>query len=357
MGHGMAFPASFITILFFAFLFSSTLNVFGQNRAPGKPSAAPRRNNTSVTQARVSLTPRFSPGQTFRYETVYETTTTTSRSGIATDPQGPSKLVITWHATIRLDVLPGEAAVPGGIRLRITYEKSAADLRSDTFDPNASTTQDQYQKLEGKILEFALDGSGNVTGVSGLEGIVEGDKALQSARAWIAQLAAGPGAPVGGVIIGQKWSSDQAATSLPVAGMVWRAESQYLRNESCHPANPDGSSVSANNAPDNLDAFDDCAVILTELNLVRPRPVRDPTPEELRKNGVRTSGTWNGSAQSLSHISLRSGLIVSLTQTGSENMDVTLTTERLDSLHYAGTILSRSQVALVADKAQTPPKE
>ena len=100
-----------------------------------------------------------------------------------------------------------------------------------------------------------------------------------------------------------------------------------------------------------------CAVILTHLNLIRPTPVRDPTPEELRKNGVRTVGTWNSSAQSLSYISLRSGLIVRLTQTGSEDMDVTLTTERHDSLHYAGTILSRSQVELVADKTSDSTKD
>jgi hypothetical protein len=40
---------------------------------------------------------------------------------------------------------------------------------------------------------------------------------------------------------------------------------------------------------------------------------------------------------------------VSVTQTGTEEMDVTLTTAKNTSMHYAGTILSRSQVALVAD--------
>lgn len=92
-------------------------------------------------------------------------------------------------------------------------------------------------------------------------------------------------------------------------------------------------------------------MILTHLNLVRPKPVHDPTPEEYRKNGVQTAGNWNGSAQSLSYISLRTGLVVSVTQTGTEVMDVTLTTAQHESLRYAGTILSRSQVALVADDA------
>jgi hypothetical protein len=44
-------------------------------------------------------------------------------------------------------------------------------------------------------------------------------------------------------------------------------------------------------------------------------------------------------------------MVVSVTQSGTEQMDVTLTSNRNTSMHYAGTISSRSQVALVADDA------
>jgi hypothetical protein len=84
------------------------------------------------------------------------------------------------------------------------------------------------------------------------------------------------------------------------------------------------------------------------LNLLRPKSVRNPTPEDYRKKGIQTAGKWDGSAQSLSYISLRTGLAVSVTQTGTEKMDVTLTTGKDTSMHYAGTVLSRSQVALVS---------
>jgi hypothetical protein len=90
-------------------------------------------------------------------------------------------------------------------------------------------------------------------------------------------------------------------------------------------------------------------VILANLNLVRPKALRDPTPLEFRKNGVQTQGTWTGSAQSLLYVSLTSGLVVSVTQTGTEQMDVTLSTSHSASMHYAGTISTRSQVSLVAD--------
>ncbi|HEX4645540.1 MAG TPA: hypothetical protein VH598_08015, partial [Verrucomicrobiae bacterium] len=156
------------------------------------------------------------------------------------------------------------------------------------------------------------------------------------------------GAPAGGVAIGQSWSWDQPAESLPLTGLVWHTDSQYLRNESCHPANPDmpATPIAAGSSePSHSDS--DCAVILANLNLVRAQAVRDPTPPELRKNGVQSEGKWSGSGQSLLYVSLTSGMVVSITQTGTEEMDVKLTSSRNTSLRYAGTISSRSQVALV----------
>ncbi|MGD0909886.1 MAG: hypothetical protein ABSA96_20060, partial [Candidatus Acidiferrales bacterium] len=297
-----------------------------------------------------SLSPRFVPGQVFRYAMEFETTTATSRSGIAHDAEGPSSLVVTWDATVRMEVLPVADNLPGGIRLRTTYEKSGATIRSDTFDPTAAETQEQYRKLEGKVVEFTLDSAGKVVSVSGIEGIAEGDKASQAARQWIAQLDASSGAPPGGVAIGQKWSTEQPANSLPLAGMVWRSDTEYLRDEPCHPPNPDvPASVAAADPTDPKGTDETCAVLLTHLNLVRPKPVRDPTPEEYRKNGVTTAGKWEGSGQSLIYVSLRTGTVVSITQTGLEEMDVTLTSTKKTSMHYEGTIESRSQVALVAD--------
>jgi len=317
-----------------------------------KKSSPARDQKGGAVSPRVSLTPRFIPGQTFRYEMEFETTTETRRSGIASDPQGPSSLVLDWNATVRIEVLPADAGTPGGIRLRTTYEKSTASVRSDTFDPAADETSEQYRKLEGKVVEFTLDAGGKVKYVSGLEGIVDSEKAAQSAREWIAQLSASAGAPPGGVSVGQTWSSEQPANSLPIAGMIWHTDSQYLRNEPCHPPNSDvPSATGAGDSAADSQLPSDCAVILASLNLVRSKTVRDPTPPEFHKNGVTSAGKWNGSAQSLLYVSLASGMVVSVTQTGTEQMDVTLTSTRNTSMHYAGTISTRSQVALVADDA------
>lgn len=320
-------------------------------------SSAKGNQPGKITSPRVSLAPRFSPGQVFRYNVEFETTTSTTRSGLTKDPEGPSKLVITWDATVRMEVLTSGATAPDGIRLRTTYEKSTANVSSDTFDPAADETQQQYEKLAGKVIEFSLDAAGTVKSVSGLEGVVDGEKAAKAAGEWIAKLDASTGAPRGGIIVGQKWVSNQDAQELPIAGLVWRTESEYLRNEACHPPNPD---VPANPEvpaaalpaePDgNPEPTENCAVILADLNLVRPKSVRNPTPEEYGKNGVQTAGTWSGSSQSLTYISLRTGMVVSVTQTGTQKMDVTLTTNRNTSMRYAGTVTSRSQVVLDSDE-------
>ena len=318
---------------------------------PAGKSPHPDEQKGGVAAPRVSLSPRFTPGEKFRYEIEVQTTTATSRSGIVSDPQGPSTLVVDWKAIVRIEVLPAGAGAPGGILLRTTYEKSTANVRSDTFDPAAAETQEQYQKLEGKIIEFALDARGKVSSVAGLEGMADGEKAAQAARDWIAQISASAGAPPGGVAAGQTWSSEQPANTLPIAGLVWRSDSQYLRNEPCRSPIPGLSSSAVGSGPNSQPA-EDCAVILTELNLVRPKPVRDPTPPDLRKNGVQSAGKWSGSGQSLLYVSLASGLVVRATQTGKEEMDVTLTTNPGTSLRYSGTISSRSQVALVTDESK-----
>jgi hypothetical protein len=330
-----------------AFFMAISLGGRAQDNAPKKSPLARVRKGGPVS-TRVSLSPRFIPGETFRYEMEFETTTDTKRSGLASDPQGPSSLVVDWNTTVRIEVLPADSGAPGGIRLRTTYEKSTAAVRSDTFDPVAAETQAQYRKLEGKVVEFALDADGKVKSVIGIEGIVDSEKAAQSAREWVAQLSASAGAPPGGVSVGQTWSSEQPADSLPIAGLVWRTDSQYLRNEACHPSNPD---VPNTPGAANSEAPKDCAVILANLNLVRPKTSRDPTPPEFQKDGVQSAGKWNGSAQSLLYISLATGMIVSVTQSGTEEMDVLLTSNHNTSMHYAGTISTRSQVALVAEDA------
>ena len=342
--------SAYAGVAVFFFLLNIPLSIRAQTSAPKKMSSTRGSKKGTVSQ-RVSLSPRFSPGQVFRYAMEFETTSSTRRSGLAADPQGPTSKVVTWNATIRLEVLAADSGAAGGTRLRVTYEKSAVTVRTDTFDPSAVETQEQYLKLEGKIVEFTLDPSGKVKSVSGLEGIVDGERGAQLARDWITHLDASSGAPPGGVLVGDTWKSEQPADTLPLAGLAWRTDSQYLRNEPCNPPNPDLPATPAAADPAATSGkMEPCAVILTNLNLVQPKRVRDSTPEEYRKNGIQTAGRWAGSGQSLVYVSLNTGAVVSVSQTGSQDMDITATNDQNVSLHYTGTVLSRSQVESISDE-------
>ena len=310
----------------------------------------------------MDLRPRLVPGTILRYVVQLQTVTDTQRTGAISDPQGPSRLAVTWDATVKLEVLGGvappatNALAPNGsgaktagaqpnppvapMRIRTTYEHSVANVKSDSPDPQEQDIEQKYNRLEGQVIEFTVGTDGHVSDVRGLEAVLDDDQVRQAAEQWMAQVS-GPAVAVGGVSIGQTWNSAQPANSMPLAGMTWRNNSTYLRNESCQPGQP-----TAPLSPGEL-----CAVILTRQSILPQKQLRDPTPEDYRRNGLHTSGHWSGSGQSLSYISLRTHSAVSVTQDSSQQIDFTVTNSSGNSIRYAGSIETHSRVALLPPDA------
>ncbi|HEY4580920.1 MAG TPA: hypothetical protein VIG89_07770 [Candidatus Acidoferrales bacterium] len=318
--------------------------------------AAPQNRPAAQAPALVSLQARFTPGQVMRYRIALESTSATRQSGLVQDPQGPAQLTVTWDATVRLEVFAAEsgagrplspagsrAAGAGPIRLHITYEQSAATVRSDTPEPRSEEIKQQYAQLAGRSVEFTIAADGRVSGVHGLDGLLSDENARAAVQQWIVQLSAGAATPPGGVIPGQKWSSTQPA-DLPLAGLSWRTDASYLRNEPCRTANPQNATA--------ISDRQDCAVILARLALLTTRSLRDPTPDEYRRNGLRTSGRWTGSGESLMYVSLDTGWVVSSTQESTQQMDVTISGSpagRGSTVRQSGAVTTRSQVFLLND--------
>jgi len=280
----------------------------------------------------------------------FRTTSENRRTGLIEDPQAASQLEISWGAVTRVEVLgvqPDPSGRAGRARLRTTYEKSVATVRSDTFDPEGAAIEEQYRKLEGRAIQFTLDAQGKVSEVEGLQDIFADEKAASAVREWLGQLAVGASAPKEGVVSGQKWSTEQPATSAPIAGTLWRAESTYLRDEPCRAA-------AGAAATDSLSG-ETCAVILTRFQMTQPRPLRDPTPEDYRKRGLRTAGKWSQSGESLSYISLRTGWVVSITQSATQEMNLTVSTaDGESSVRYVGRVRSQSQITLLPETTPQP---
>jgi hypothetical protein len=295
---------------------------------------------------RVQLAPKFSVGQVLRYRIDFTSKSTGKTTSPIVNPEGGSQSDDDIHMQVRLEVL---AVNPGGkIRLRAVYEKSSAESETDALDLTASSFAARYNRLEGRTFEFTFAPMGDLTDVQDMTAAVSGGaiKPVTPELAWLQSLASGGNLPKAGVAIGGRWKSEKPVPGAVLAGLLASSESTYLRDEPCGPA-PDSPAASANAQPASPAA--ECAVILTHTEISRSgSPHSDATPDDYRRNGLRTSGTWTGTGESLDTISLATGLLVSSTQSSSQNMDYQITSATTGStFRRTGKTESQTQITLV----------
>lgn len=296
---------------------------------------------------RVVLTPRFFVGQVVRYRIESTVKTTGKTTSPIVNPEGGSQSSAAIHMQVRLEVLA--VAADGKIRVRAVYEKSSAESETDALDLTAHTFDARFSNLEGRIFEFTLGLDGSVSNVQDLTAAVSGDssKALTPELSWLPEVVSSGNAPQKGRAVGEKWKTEKPVPGALLTGLVSRSESTYLRNEPCGRSSSESSAAagSATLAPSS----DDCAVILTQIEITRSGSAHsDATPEDYRRNGLRTSGAWTGAGESLDSISLATGLLVSSTQSSAQQMDYQVTSTSTGStIHHTGKTQSQTQITLV----------
>src|ERR1700723_1956582 len=286
----------------------------------------------SATAQRLHLNPKFSVGQVLRYQISTHTITTSNTTTPIVDAEGSSQLKQNLFIQLRIDVLavqPGANGAVGTIRLRATYEKASATSETDSYDPGADSLVDQFDKLEGRAVEFTIDADGKLSHVAGLDKLLANPVASSTVRSSMAGLSASALFPKEGIVIGQKWTNEQPLENTPLAGLSWRTESTYVRDESvpaptsndattpdtANTANTSNKSVTTVATGPASAADTPCAIIVTKFQIFRHGSEHgDATPPDYIHNGLRTSGTWTGSGQSLDSISLATGLILRSTQ-------------------------------------------
>jgi hypothetical protein len=235
--------------------------------------------------------------------------------------------------------------VPGAVRLRATYEKSKASSHAHALDPATPSPDDTYNRLEGRAVEFTIEPNGGITGITGLEDIFPNRSEADPILSWAKGLSAEAGAPEMGISVGQKWSSEHPLAGVPLADLFWRSDSTYLRNEPCV------SISSANAAHAALSRTpEQCIEILTSFKILRRGSARsDATPPEYARNGLRTTGTWQGSGETLDSVSLATGLIVRSTQTTTQDVDYVITSVNSgSSVHQVSHSTSQSEITLAS---------
>jgi len=306
---------------------------------------------------RVRLSPHFAVGQVLDYQIEMRNVTKGKTTGVVNDPEAASQLSQSTSLVVRLEVLNMESA-PGNdapkVRIRATCRHASVTNESDAYDEQAEAMAEQYRKLEGHSLEFGLDPEGHVSQVTGLEGVIQDPATLASVRGWLGNISAGARFPKKGIVIGEKWHSEEPVPGAPLRDTVWRADSSYLRNESCRNAgggNPadEKSAPPRNDATSEPDDQDSCAVILTQFQILQANPHGDPTPADYLHNGLRTSGVWTGTGESMNFVSLQTGLLVSATQSVDQDLNFTISSASATSskLNYTGNVKSQSHITLL----------
>jgi hypothetical protein len=302
---------------------------------------------------RIHLLPKYKQGATLRYRIEVRSNTQGHATTPIANPEGGTQLKQSASLVVRLDVLdvapPGSPAANGGVRLRATYEQSSATSETDAYDPAATSLEDRMNQLEGRAFELTIDSDGKLKDVAGLEDLLANPPTSSAARSWISGLAPGSAFPKAGIVVGQKWSSETALAGSPLQGLAWHTESTYLRSEPCYSATlaEGGAPASKGKAAPEM-----CAVILTQFQILRRSNSKDPTPEDFRRNGLRTAGAWTGSGESLDSISILSGFLVNSTQTSSQQINLEITSARSGSkMRYDGHVDAKSQVSLLTEPA------
>jgi len=304
----------------------------------------------AAAEEHMQFAPKFFPGESLRYGVESSTTTTGKTTTPISNPEGGSNSKQAIHLVVRLDVLDARAAgagSAGAVRLRATYEKSSAESQSDSFDPNASGFSDQYSRLEGHAFQFTIGPNGEITDFQGLDDAFRDRSAADPVLSWLQNISPANALPQGGVAVGQKWKSERPLAGAPLAGLLWQTESTYLRDEAC--GSSGGASESARR---EASASAMCAVILTRFAITRRGSGHsDETPEEYLRNGLRTSGTWTGAGESLDSVSLASGLLVSSTETSTQNIDYKIASASAkSSVHRVGQIQMQSEITLLPNQ-------
>jgi hypothetical protein len=311
--------------------------------------------------ARVTLIPKFAPGERLVYEIEIQTLTTGKTVSPIMNTEGATQSSLRIGMRERLDVLSVERQPAGeSVKFRVTWEDSQADAMSDALDPSTADPAAPFDKLQGQSVEFTLAPDGGLSGFKGLENVLPGGIPPAESVAWIASLTAARQFPPSGVAPGQKWQAERPINGAPLAGLYWQTQSAYDHNEACPPVGPGEASSSAATKKDApaADQPPQCAVILSNLTIARHgQGQSDQTPEDYLRNGLRTAGTWTGQGEAMGSINLVTGLLMSATETSTQNMDYEITSASSGStIHFMAKSQTQTGITLVGDSQGGTPR-
>jgi len=190
---------------------------------------------------------------------------------------------------------------------------------------------------EKRSVNFTIEGDGRVGRADGLDAL-EPVLAL-TWQFWVAQFATGWTVPKAGVKPGDTWKTEEPEkTPTPIAQLFWERETTYVENSRCP-----------------FVAEEDCAVLYTSATLTQKSPAKDTTPDDYRLHELKTSGTVQGENDTVTYISLKTGLMVRASEESHQHMNVTISKrDGSNEVQYRIDVSSRMETVLVPEPNGVP---
>jgi hypothetical protein len=315
-------------------------------------TAFPRAAHTN--QDRAVLVPKLSVGQTLRYQVSYRAKADTTTESTVAAPMAPTSG--QTNASLLLQVEVDDLRIDAGrtvarLRTRILEPEPAAPVA--VLAPNADTNSAQTPSVPSnaakrdKIVEFVLHGDGQVTDVEGLDKLSSDEQAAW--QEWVARFGGSAAFPERGIKPGEKWKAEEPIANALLSGLSWEKESAYVNDAPCGAMNitPQGDLAVSTQSQET------CAVILTTATLKQKSSQKDATPEDYKLHDLRNMGIAKGKNETITYISLKTGLVVRATEDANQSMNVIVAkTDGSNRVHYTIDAESHSQVLLLAE---TPP--
>jgi hypothetical protein len=300
--------------------------------------------------ARATLFPKLHAGQTFTYFIQYRTKKNVKTDSRVVTPTGPQDSETDAQWLLRVDILDVH---PQGQRAAIHARsrfQSVASAMAQNNTAQQSGSGSPAENPESKSVEFTIQPDGQVDSVTGLADLFPDQR--QVWQVWLRQFAIAGVFPRDGVKPGQSWkSSEPEQAPSPIVRLEWEKQATYVRDEPCTAIQfSETGIVTPKNSP-----TESCAVVLTSAILKQKSSPKDTTPGDFRLHDLRTTGNATGKNETISYISLQSGLIVRVTEDAHQFMDVLVAkTDASNQIHYNVEATGHTEILLVAD---TPPSK
>jgi hypothetical protein len=309
-----------------------------------------------ANQDRAVLVPKLSVGQTLHYQVSYRAKADTTTKSTVVAPMATTG--VQTNASLLLQVEVDDLRIDAGrtvarLRTRILESDPVAPAAVSPA-PNSGTNSAQTPSdtsnaaKREKIVEFVLHGDGQVTDVEGLDKLSSDEQSAW--QEWVARFGGSAAFPEKGIKPGEKWKAEEPIPNALLSGLSWEKESEYVNDAPCGAMNITPQGDLATSAPSQ----ETCAVILTTATLKQKSSQKDATPEDYKLHDLRNMGIAKGKNETITYISLKTGLVVRATEDAIQSMNVIVAKiDGSNRVHYTIDAESHAQVLLLAE---APPK-